>query len=177
MSDLENFDADAGVTTDDEQPTTNPFQTGDPVMDATQGRPMVVLAAREETVAEWSDANGYDLMDNYGNKKFDPTPDEFVVECVYVSDLRSEPSKSYTFPTSRVRLIDAHHADDGRRVGDRVIVDLLESLFGAAIDFEHTPDVDAVSTLIAEAGVGDELQEVASELAKASRIKAEDADE
>jgi len=37
MSDLENFDADAGVTTDDEQPTTNPFQTGDPVMDATQG--------------------------------------------------------------------------------------------------------------------------------------------
>jgi len=174
---LEDFDADKGITTDDESEFDQPYQTGDPVVDLSQGRPMIVLSAPDDlTVQEWSEANMYDLADNYANSRFDASADEAVVRCAYVSDIRNEPSKDYTFPVSRVRLIEAHHADDGRRIGDRVAVDLLESLFGAAIDFDHTPSVADVSALVAEAGVGDELQEVASELAKASRIEAEDAD-
>lgn len=177
MSDLEDFDPDAGISDDDEQPDEEhdvgrmgqPYRIGDPVVDLAQGRPMVVLAAPDQTVAEWSDAEGYDLMGNYANSKFDPMPNETVVECVYVSDVRSEPSKTYTFPISRVALIDAHHADDGRRLADRVAVDLLESLFGAALDVEHTPSVDAVAALVAEAGIDEELQRVACETAKAAR--------
>jgi len=180
---LEDFDADEGVPTDDE-PSDNtpddavdqPYQKGDPVLDLTQARPMIVVDAPNQTVDEWSESNGYDLADNYGNGKFDAQPDEAVVECVFLSNVRNEPSKTYTFPVSRVVLIDAHHADDGRRIGDRVVVDLLESLFGAALDYEHTPTVADVSALVAEAGVGDELQSVASELAKAARIEAADSE-
>lgn len=93
---------------------------------------MIVVDAPDETVAEWSDANDYDLVGNYANSKFQPDPTEGVVECVYVSDVRSEPSKTYTFPVSRVALIDVHHADDGRRLYDRVVVDVLDRLFQTA---------------------------------------------
>lgn len=106
------------------------LRVADPVMDAAQGRPMVVVATPDETVAEWSERENYDLLDNYANAKFDPDPDEPVVECVYVSDVRSEPSKTYTFPRSRCRLIDVHHADGGRRLFDRVARAVLADVFG-----------------------------------------------
>ena len=149
---------------------TNPYQVGDPVMDAAQGRPMVVLDAPNQTVAEWSEANNYDLTENYANSKFDAVDDEFVVRCAYVFDVRSEPSKDYTFPVSRVRLIDAHHADDGMRVADRVAVDFLERLFGAALDHDHTPTVAGVAALVAEAGVNEDVASLGQELAKADRV-------
>lgn len=137
------------------------LQLGDPVMDAAQGRPMVVLDVPDQTVAEWSEANGYDLQSNYANGKFDPDPDEGVVECVYVSDVRSEPSKTYTFPRSRVVLIDAHHADDGRRIADRVAFDLLADLFDAA--YRSGSD----STLAMLEGLAQDV--VGKELATAAR--------
>jgi len=113
----------------------NPYKTGDPVVDLAQGRPMVVLDAPAETVREWSDRENYDLTDNYANAKLGARDDEAVVRCAYISDIRSEPSKDYTFPTSRVALIDAHHADDGRRLYDRVAVEILENLMvGAEMD-------------------------------------------
>jgi len=98
--------------------TVAEYKVGDPVVDLAQGRPMLVVRTPAKNMAEWSGDNGYDLAENYANSKFDPQPDEPVVECVYVSDIRSEPSKTYTFPVSRVALIDVHHADDGRRVYD-----------------------------------------------------------
>ena len=151
--------------------TDTPFRIGDPVMDAAQGRPMVVLAAPEETVAEWSDANNYDLQDNYANGKFDPDADEPVVECVYVSDVRSEPSKTYTFPASRVVRIDAHHADDGRRIADRVLIDEFASLFAAAADLEGEPTPDTLASLmsVARGSADDEVIDIAREIAHAER--------
>jgi hypothetical protein len=141
----------------------HPFRVGDPVVDLAQGRPMVVLAAPDETVREWSDREGYDLMDNYANSKFSPTPDEPVVECVYVSDVRSEPSKSYTFPVSRCCLIDAHHADDGRRLYERVARDVLETLIVQAGD-DFGGD-DSMATLARRAGLPEDLVDEARELA------------
>jgi hypothetical protein len=108
------------------------YHIADPVVDLAQGRPMVVVDAPDLTVAEWSDLNDYDLRGNYANGKFDPAPDEAVVECVYVSDVRSEPSKTYTFPVSRVALIDVHHADDGRRLYQRCAVAVLATVFTLA---------------------------------------------
>jgi hypothetical protein len=108
------------------------YHVGDPVVDLAQGRPMLILEAPETTVEEWSTSNNYELTENYANAKLDTTPSMPVVRCVYLSDIRSEPSKDYTFPTARVALIDAHHADDGRRIHDRVKLDVLEQLFDAA---------------------------------------------
>lgn len=141
------------------------YRIGDPVMDAAQGRAMVVVAAPDQTVAEWSESNNYDLQENYANSKFDPTPEEGVVECVYVSDVRSEPSKTYTFPVSRVKLIDAHHADDGRRLADRVAVQVLESVFDSMHTCEglDAPTIETVANNIGDidADVVDEARELA----------------
>lgn len=149
--------------TDDSNAVQNSYQIGDPVVDLAQGRPMVVLDAPDTTVAEWSDANNYDLEGNYANGKFDPTPTEAVVECVYVSDVRSEPSKSYTFPVSRVCLIDAHHADDGERIAERVRMDVLEALFRACPGEQSQ---GTLRELCREAGVSEETVMVAAELAQ-----------
>jgi hypothetical protein len=140
------------------------YHIGDPVMDAAQGRPMVVLDVPDHTVASWSEANGYDLMENYANSKFDPAPDEAVVECVYVSDVRSEPSKTYTFPVSRVRLIDVHHADGGRRVYERAVRGFLTALFAVADESEEIGRLQ----MLARAVAGEKLTAEALELAKAA---------
>ena len=164
-------DDNSGTTTD----VQNPYQIGDPVMDAAQGRPMVVLAAPNQTVAAWSDANGYDLQENYANGKFDPAADEAVVECVYISDVRSEPSKTYTFPVSRTRLIDAHHADGGERVAERVRIDLLGDLMAAATEFSDDGiSPEAIMAVARHAGIDDETTDIARELADAETLEATD---
>lgn len=148
--------------------SSNPYAVGDAVVDCAQGRPMVVLGAPEETVAEWSERNSYDLTENYANSKFGCREEEHVVRCVYVSDIRSEPSKDYTFPVSRVRLIDVHHADDGRRIWERVTLEVLEALYDAA--FRSGSDA-TLSTLeaLAQDAVGTELTTEARELADVER--------
>lgn len=147
----------------------NPYNIGDPVMDGAQGRPMVVLDAPDTTVAQWSDRNGYDLLDNYANSKFDPDAEEPVVECVYVSDVRSEPSKTYTFPVSRVRLIDAHHADDGRRLYDRVVRDVLERLWWSATGAMEPDNTAMLESVMRDAGFGQDVIDEARELADVER--------
>lgn len=162
------------MTDDDPTQTTdvsNPYQTGDPVVDLAQGRPMIVLDAPDETAREWSDRENYELAENYANGKLDTTDDDAVVRCVYVSDIRSEPSKDYTFPTSRVALIDAHHADDGRRVAERVRLDLLESMMRATVasDREGLTPI-AIGAMAEQAGVSGEVIDVALELANVEQV-------
>jgi len=157
-----------------EDSVENPYRIGDPVMDAAQGRAMIVLDAPDQTVASWSAENNYELTENYANTKFAASNEEAVVECVYVSDVRSEPSKTYTFPASRVRLIDAHHADDGDRIAERVGRDVLDKLFQAAMDLDGAPDVDELYSLASVAGVADTgTIDEAVELAKAARVGTE----
>ena len=147
----------------------HPYRIGDPIMDAAQGRPMVVVATPEYTVAEWSNSNDYDLAGNYANAKFDPRADEPVVECVYVSDVRSEPSKTYTFPVSRCRLIDVHHADDGRRLYDRVVRDVLEALFATAASEAMASSEGDIFDLATHADFDEDVVEEARELADVER--------
>jgi len=161
--------------TDDTDDTTdavqNPYQIGDPVMDAAQGRAMIVLDAPNMSVTEWSNHNGYDLEGNYANAKFNPDPYEAVVECVYVSDVRSEPSKSYTFPVSRVVLIDAHHADGGARIADRVTEQVLEGLFA---NLAGDGSDEFIATLANDAGINAETIDRARELAAVEQEVAAD---
>ena len=154
-------------TTADTTEVSNPYQIGDPVMDAAQGRAMVVVRAADETVREWSERENYELTDNYANAKFGASDAEAVVECVYVSDVRSEPSKTYTFPASRLRLIDAHHADDGLRIAERVRLNVLEALFTAARSESDALDATDVAHLADHAGIDHDLINIASDLARA----------
>jgi hypothetical protein len=145
--------------------TDQPYKIGDPVVDLAQGRPMIVLDAPNESVQAWSDREGYDLADNYANGKLGADPDETVVRCVYVSDIRSEPSKDYTFPVSRVTLIDVHHADDGRRVYDRVAMDILERLFSVAAGAMEPDNTEMLHSVCRDAGLDEDVVQVARELA------------
>ena len=161
--------------------TYPPLKVGDPVMDAAQGRPMVVLDVPDMTAEQWSEVNDYDLGGNYGNSKFMRSDDEPVVEAVYVSDVRSEPSKSYTFPRGRLRLIDAHNADDGRRIADRITMDVLASIFIAAFEDDiqglEIDDADPILRLVHRAVGPTDLVGEAYELAQAATIEAEDDNE
>jgi hypothetical protein len=154
--------------------TDNQYKTGDPVVDLAQGRPMVVLDAPDQTVDEWSDANNYNLTENYANGKLDPDPDESVVRCVYVSDIRSEPSKDYTFPVSRVALIDVHHADDGERLADRVTIETLAAVFRtlAANGLGHR---NIAGLLAGE--IDERLVDIAQELADVNQTIAPEAED
>lgn len=134
------------------------YKIGDPVVDLAQGRPMLVTSIPGQTVSEWSTTNNYQLLSNYANSKFDPDPDEPVVTCVYVSDVRSEPSKDYTFPVSRVKLIDVHHADDGERIHDRIVITVLAAFLRDDVLTESDatvrgidPDIVAIASELAEA--------------------------
>jgi len=126
---------------------------------------MIVLEAPDESVQEWSDRENYELAENYANSKLGTRPNEAVVRCVYVSDIRSEPSKDYTFPVSRVALIDAHHADDGRRIFDRVAVEVLAAVFDSMRRYEtfEEHDIDAVARHISD--LRSDVVEEARELA------------
>jgi hypothetical protein len=155
---------DTDSETETEHSMRQPFRVGDPVVDLAQGRPMLCLAAPETSVEEWSAENEYPLTENYANEKLDTTPGEAVVRCVYLSDIRSEPSKDYTFPASRVALIDAHHADDGRRIHDRVARDVLEQLFDAAYRSGSDQTLNVLEGLAQDA-VGKEVTSEARELA------------
>jgi hypothetical protein len=157
---------------------SNPYQVGDPVVDLAQGRPMVVLEAPDQTVAEWSEANNYELTTNYANGKLGASDDEAVVRCVYVSDIRSEPSKDYTFPVSRLALIDVHHADGGKRIAERVQIDLLAAMFEVALILESGPSADDLADCVPSSALEASKVTIARQIAEAAvEEPLEDADE
>jgi len=149
-----------------ENGTVQPYRIGDPVIDLAQGRPMVVVDAPEQDVAGWSEANNYNLLENYANSRFDPKRSEPVVECVYVGNIRNEPSRSYTFPVSRCKLIEVHHADDGRRLADRIAAELVDDILEAAAAVDGPPAVGRVAAVLQQAApeVGDRISEVSESL-------------
>jgi len=157
---------DPVIPTTDLNDSAQPYRIGDPVLDLAQGRPMVVVDAPQQDVGDWSEANDYDLQGNYANSRFGPTLSEPVVECVYVCDIRSEPSKTYTFPVSRTKLIEVHHADDGRRLADRIAAELFEDVLEAAAAVDGPPAVGRVAAVLQQAApeVGDRISEVSESL-------------
>lgn len=182
-NELGDFDPDDGIEseqTDDSELTgddidalagygdssVQPYRIGDPVIDLAQGRPMVVVDAPQQDVHDWSEANDYDLQGNYANSRFGPALSEPVVECVYVGDIRSEPSKTYTFPVSRCKLIEVHHADDGRRLADRIAAELVDDILEAAAAVDGPPAVGRVAAVLQQAApeVGDRISEVSESL-------------
>lgn len=142
-----------------------PIGVGDVCLDLTQGRPVHVVEATGQTVQEWSDANDYDLADNYGNARCGTTADDMVFEVVYCSSAKSQPSKTYAMPEPRLMRIETEAADEGRPVYQRVVRDVLEDLF---LDATNSVDPDAYEEFLHETALrnyGSTLVEEARELA------------
>jgi hypothetical protein len=137
------------------------IQVGDVCLDLAQGRPVHVLAETGLDVETWSDRNGYDLLENYGNGRLQTQPDDAVFDLVYCSGAKSEPSKTYAFPESRLLRVETEKADDGRQVYDRAVVDVLDALFQAFDDrgIKETLEFAAVDRF------DDDLVDEAKELA------------
>jgi len=112
------------------------IRVGDVAIDVTQGTPVHVLEDTELTAAEWSEANDYELCENYGNSRVGASPDDRVFDVVYCSRAKSEPSRTYAFPESRLLRIETEAADDGRPVADRAVLNVLEQLFDLAMNLD-----------------------------------------
>jgi hypothetical protein len=133
-------------------------------LDLAQGRPVHIVEDTGQTAREWSDRNDYELADNYGNDRLGASDADRVFDVVYCSNAKSEPSKTYAMPESRLLRIETEAAtDDGRTVDERITVDLLEALFDAA----HRKSDRALSMLetLADDAVGKDLTAEARELA------------
>jgi hypothetical protein len=142
-----------------------PIQVGDVCLDLTQGRPVHVVEDTGQTAADWSEANDYELCENYGNSRLDAADDDAVFECVYCSSAKSEPSRTYAFPESRLLRIETEAADDGRRVYDRVAVDLLEAMFAHALGRDEDLEAAWLQELAVAVGVDADAVDEAWELA------------
>jgi hypothetical protein len=151
------------------------LQVGDVALDKTQGRPVHIVEDCGQTAAEWSNANNYELCENYGNDRLGASDDDAVYEVVYCSNAKSEPSKTYAMPESRLLRIETEAADDGRPVADRAARNVLESLFAAA-HHDDAPDTDALKTLAYSAGIEMALVDEARELADVALTIGEDDD-
>lgn len=155
------------------------IQVGDVVLDLAQGRAMHVLERYDGDAAEWSDENDYDLTGNYGNSRLGATESDAVFECVYCNSLKSEPSKTYAFPESRLARVETEAADDGRPVADRILVNLLDELFQVAMKLDDggsAPDPAEYEAalrrlVLNEPLIGPDMFNEVTELAEAARLK------
>lgn len=141
-----------------------PIGVGDVCLDLAQGRPVHVIEASGQTVAEWSDANDYDLTDNYANSRLGVRQGERVLEVVYCSNAKSEPSKTYAMPASRLLRVETEAGDGGRPVYHRAIRETLEGVFLALADAGMDHRIDGLADNLRPA-FGDDLVDEARELA------------
>jgi hypothetical protein len=151
---------------------TADIQIGDVCLDLTQGRPVHVIEDTGLTAAEWSEQESYKLTENYGNGRLGATDEDSVFEVVYCSSAKSQPSKTYAMPESRLLRIETEAADDGRQVYDRVVRDVLEALFDLAMTLDEDWAVepsgfdDAMGKLVANhPDIDDDVSGEAMELA------------
>lgn len=141
--------------------TTERLQVGDVALDLAQGRPVHVLEDTGLTAAEWSELNEYELCENYGNARLDAAPEDSVFEVVYCSSIKSEPSKTYAMPESRLVRVETEAADGGRPVAERVREALLTDLLAEAYQTGNG-DLTAALEAVASAVVDEETLAAAS---------------
>jgi len=146
---------------------TEDIRLGDVALDVAQGRPVMVVGTHDIDAGTWSEQEGYDLMANYANSRFDTRPTDAVFDCVYCSSLTSEPSKTYCFPASRLARVE-HEAATDERLQTRLTRQVLADRFAAAAP----ADIDTLGG-IATAAFDEALARDGLELAE-TRSEGED---
>jgi len=145
-------------------PTADPV-LGDVALDLAQGRPVHVIDDPDLTVDEWSAQNNYDLLENYGNRRLGTTEGDRVYDVVYCSSAKSEPSRSYSMPGSRLLRVETEAADGGRPAGERArreaLVDVFATLFANGREHRVDPLADELADKSFTPGLVDEAVELA----------------
>lgn len=144
------------------------IETGDVVLDLAQGRPMQVVGEYdgngeyEPNAAGWSEDENYNLLENYGNSRLGATEEDAVFTCVYVGSVRSEPSKDYDFPVSRLARIEVEKADAMlKRPAEEIRQQLIAS-FAAEVSLSRedgSEEVTIKELMIRAAGNEDLVEE------------------
>jgi hypothetical protein len=119
----------------------------------------MVVGTHDVDAGTWSEQEGYDLMANYANSRFDTRPTDAVYEAVYCSSLKSEPSRSYTFPESRLLRIE-HEAATDERLQTRLTRQMLADLFAAAAP-EDVDTLGGIATAAFDEGLARDGLELA----------------
>jgi len=145
--------------------STDAPEIGDVALDLAQGRPVHIIADTGQTADDWSEQHNYDLVDNYGNSRFGATADDRIYDVVYCSSAKSEPSKSYAMPESRLLRIETEAADDGPPVIERIQRDLLADIMGLYYGADDADRIDSLAQRARVAGMSDDMVEQAQELA------------
>ncbi|WP_254535268.1 hypothetical protein [Halomarina litorea] len=144
---------------------------GDVALDLAQGRPVQVMDVLDEDAAEWSEQNGYDLTENYANERLGTSPMDTVYDCVYVNNARSEPSKTYAFPESRLLRLEPEAAtDDEWPVQERLFIHYFSQLLDAAAALDDSSAVDQLLTVAGNAWFPPDLVDAARELHEAEQF-------
>lgn len=143
------------------------IKIGDVALDLAQGRAVHVIEQYDGTAKEWSDENDYEITENYGNSRLGAEETDAVFEVVYCNNAKSEPSRSYAMPESRLLRIETESADGGKQVYDRITLEVLDRLFQEA-NKDDENSVLLLEHLAEESGFSDELIGEAKELAEAA---------
>lgn len=110
------------------------LRTGDVALDLAQGQPVHILENTHMTAEAWSDANNYDLLENYGNQRLGTDPTDCVFDVVYCSNAKGKPSRTYAMPESRLLRVETEKADDGPQVYQRIVREVLQNLMAALMN-------------------------------------------
>lgn len=145
------------------------IQVGDVCLDLAQGRPVMVVGTHDGDAADWSERNDYALVENYANARLGAEPTDAVFDCVYCSNAKSEPSKDYAFPESRLLRIE-HESATGERLQTRLTRQVLADLAAAAREWDDEDMVDQVALLASDAGYSGDLIRTAIELAMTREV-------
>ncbi|MFC5970036.1 hypothetical protein ACFPYI_01710 [Halomarina salina] len=151
------------------------IEPGDVVLDLAQGRPMQVIERAADSVEEWVDANDYDLLGNYGNARLGASVDDAVYTCVYVSNLKSEPSNRYDFPAARLGRVEVEAAHpDGERIQEVIRRQLLTTMYEIALKADAAesgrPDSFVQALNFCIDGVFGDVRDDAREIAEAETL-------
>jgi len=87
-------------------------------------------------------------------------------EAVHCSSAKSEPSKTYAMPESRLLRIETEAADGGRAVYERVAREALEAVFDSMYRNESLTDGDVAAVAQHVGGLDPDLVDEARELAE-----------
>ena len=147
---------------------------GDVCLDLAQGRPVQVVGGGELTAEAWTEQEGYDLVDNYGNDRLGADPDDIVWDCVYCNSLSSRPSKTYAFPSSRLARVEVEApAEVDHRIQTAIRVEVLTGLYLAAA--ARGPRVFETFQAVASDATTHHDRSLARELAEVEYMESEDA--
>lgn len=131
------------------QMTERPLRVGDVCLDLAQGRPVQIISDPDQTAAEWSESNNYDLVGNYGNSRLGATEEDAVFDVVYVSNLKNQPKKSYAFPESRLGRIEVEAAEEAiSSIQEEILFDFLVALIQEGQERDLTDLIPALDALL-----------------------------